>query len=51
VPELAQRNPADLHKKLEAVDKAKKLTGRIPTEVEVTRWVAQAKTLPRALEY
>jgi predicted flap endonuclease-1-like 5' DNA nuclease len=51
VPELARRTPAELHKKLEAVDKAKKLTKRIPTEAEVSKWVAQAKTLPRALEY
>ncbi len=51
VPELAQRNPADLAKKLAEVDKAKKLTKRIPTEAEVTKWVAQAKSLPRALEY
>jgi uncharacterized protein DUF4332 len=43
VPELARRNPAELAK-------AKKLTRRVPNESEVSKWVAQAKTLPRALE-
>jgi predicted flap endonuclease-1-like 5' DNA nuclease len=51
VPELARRNPADLHKKLAEVDKAQKLTKRVPTEAEVAKWVTEAKALPRALEY
>jgi predicted flap endonuclease-1-like 5' DNA nuclease len=51
VPELAQRNPAELAKKIAEVGKAKHLTHRTPTEAEVTKWVAQAKTLPRMLEY
>ena len=51
VPELAQRNPVELTKKLAEVTKAKKLTRRAPTEAEVTNWVAQAKALPRMLSY
>jgi predicted flap endonuclease-1-like 5' DNA nuclease len=51
VPELARRNPADLARKIAEVGKAKKLTRRIPSEADVTKWVAQAKALPRMLEY
>lgn len=51
VPELAQRVPANLAKKLAEVNEAKNLTRRVPAESEVERWVAEAKTLPRALEY
>lgn len=51
VPELAQRVPANLAKKLAEVNEAKKLSGRTPAESEVERWIAEAKTLPRAIEY
>jgi len=51
VPELARRNAGELARRLAEVAKAKKLTRRVPTEAEVTKWVAQAKALPRALEY
>lgn len=51
VPELAQRNAANLAKAMAEVNETKKLTRRVPTEAEVTKWVAQAKTLPRALHY
>lgn len=51
VPELAQRNPVELTKKMAEVSKAKKLTRRTPSEAEVTKWVEQAKTLPRMLTY
>ncbi|MEL0028067.1 MAG: DUF4332 domain-containing protein [Perlucidibaca sp.] len=51
VPELAQRVPANLAKKLAEVNDAKNLTRRVPAESEVERWVAEAKTLPRAIEY
>jgi predicted flap endonuclease-1-like 5' DNA nuclease len=51
VPELAQRNPAELARKIAEVGKAKKLTRHLPNEAEVGKWVAQAKALPRALEY
>jgi predicted flap endonuclease-1-like 5' DNA nuclease len=51
VPELGRRNPAELTKKMAEVVAARKLTRRTPSEAEVTNWVAQAKTLPRVLEY
>ncbi|MBR9978623.1 MAG: DUF4332 domain-containing protein [Bacteroidetes bacterium] len=51
VPELAQRNPANLAQKMTEVNGQKNLTRRVPTEAEVTKWVEHAKTLPRMLEY
>src|SRR5690606_22042420 len=51
VPELAQRKPESLAQKIAEVAKAKKLTRRVPGEAEVAKWVEQAKTLPRMLEY
>lgn len=51
VPELAQRKAENLVKKMEEVNEEKKLTRRTPTLSDVESWVAQAKDLPRALEY
>ena len=51
VPELAQRNPANLFTKMAEVNEAKKLVRRLPTKDMVKAWVAQAKELPRVLEY
>lgn len=51
VPELAMRNPANLTEKMEEVNKAKQLTRRTPSIKEVEKWVEEAKTLPRVLEY
>lgn len=51
VPELAQRNAANLALAMAKVNEEKKLTRRVPSETEVTKWVEQAKTLPRMLEY
>ncbi len=51
VPELAQRNAANLTKKMEEVNEEKKLVRKVPTEKQVEDWVAQAKELPRVLEY
>lgn len=51
VPELAQRNAENLTVKMEEVNEAKKLTRRTPSLKEVEKWIAEAKTLPRALEY
>lgn len=51
VPELAQRNPENLLKKMEQVNEEKKLTRRVPSLKEVTAWIEEAKTLPRVLEY
>jgi len=51
VPELAQRNAANLAEKMVEINDAKKLCRRTPTGADVEKWVAEAKTLPRALEY
>lgn len=51
VPELARRNPANLTAAMLEKNEEKKLTRRPPSESEVTKWVEQAKSLPRALEY
>ena len=51
VPELAQRNAANLAKAMAEVNEEKNLTRRVPTEAEVTKWVEHAKELPRMLEY
>lgn len=51
VPELAQRNPQNLFNKLSEVNAEKKLAGRAPHQSEVESWVAQAKDLPRVIEY
>lgn len=51
VKELAQRRADNLHKKMVEVNEAKKLVRSLPTESMVTKWVAQAKELPRAVHY
>lgn len=51
VAELANRKPANLHQKLAETNTAKKLVRRVPTAQEVENWVAQAKQLPRAVQY
>jgi predicted flap endonuclease-1-like 5' DNA nuclease len=51
VPELAQRNPENLYQKLVAVNQEKKLVRQLPTQVQVSDWVAQAKRLPRVITY
>ncbi|HEY80451.1 MAG TPA: DUF4332 domain-containing protein [Anaerolineae bacterium] len=51
VPELAQRNPENLHQKLLEVNAEKRLVRRSPSLNQVRIWVAQAKELPRVLSY
>jgi len=51
VPELARRNAANLTTAMTEVNEQKKLTRRVPTETEVSKWIAQAKDLPRMLDY
>lgn len=51
VPELARRNAANLTTAMAEVNEQKKLTRRVPSETEVSKWIAQAKELPRMLEY
>lgn len=51
VPELAQRNPVNLVAKMTAVNEERKLVRKLPTEHQVETWIAEAKELPRMLEY
>lgn len=51
VKELAHRKAENLLAKMEEVNKAKKLVRRTPSIKNVEAWIAQAKELPRALEY
>ena len=51
VPELAQRNAANLHGALEAANEQKKLVRRLPAESVVAGWIEEAKTLPRLVQY
>jgi len=51
VPELARRNPANLRLRLIEVNEAKELVRSLPSEKQVSDWVANAKDLPRAIHY
>ena len=51
VPELAQRNAANLQKAMAEKNEEKKLTRRVPSESQVTAWVAEAKSLGRAVTH
>lgn len=51
VPELANRKAENLTKKMEEVNLERNLVRRTPALKEVESWVAQAKVLPRALDY
>lgn len=51
VMELAQRNPANLHKRMLEVNEKKSLVRRPPHASEVQSWVEQAKSLRRLIYY
>ena len=51
VPELAQRNADNLYTKIVEVNEAKALVRQLPSLSTVEDWIAQAKLLPRAIEY
>jgi predicted flap endonuclease-1-like 5' DNA nuclease len=51
IVELAQRRADNLFKKMEEVNLSKKLVRKLPTEAQVEDWIAQAKKLPRAIQY
>lgn len=51
VPELALRNPANLYTKMVEANEARKLVRLLPALKSVEKWVAQAKELPRVIEY
>jgi predicted flap endonuclease-1-like 5' DNA nuclease len=51
VPELAQRNAANLTAALAAANETKNLVRSLPSEAQVTDWIAQAKGLERAVHH
>jgi predicted flap endonuclease-1-like 5' DNA nuclease len=51
VPELAQRRADNLHAKIVEVNDEKNLVGRLPALSQVEDWIAQAKALPRVINY
>ncbi len=51
VPELAQRNPGNLYKKVIEVNEEKHLVRRAPSQSQIEDWVNQAKQLPRVISY
>ncbi|MDH3794010.1 MAG: DUF4332 domain-containing protein [Nitrosopumilus sp.] len=51
VVELSHRNAENLQKKMQEVNEEKNLVRKTPTIDQVTAWVEEAKTLPRAIEY
>ena len=51
VVELAQRNAANLYEAILSTNAKKKLVRQPPSQKMVSGWVAQAKKLPRKVEY
>ena len=51
IPELAQRKPENLYKKMVEVNNRKKLVRRMPIQSQVADWIKQAKGLPRVITY
>lgn len=51
VPELATRVPANLHAKLTEVNEAKHLVRQLPSLSQVEKFVAEAKTLDKAVSH
>ena len=51
VPELAQRNPERLAQALAQANVDRKLVRQVPSAKQVATWVAEAKTLDRAVHH
>ncbi|RMF96981.1 MAG: DUF4332 domain-containing protein [Gammaproteobacteria bacterium] len=51
VPELAQRNAANLAAKMAEINEQKKLVRAVPSEKDVAKWVAQARELPKVVTH
>lgn len=51
VPELAQRNPKNLHAKLVEVNDEFQRVRHLPSQAQIEDWVKQAKELPRVVSY
>ena len=51
VPELARRNPENLHNSMKEINQEKNLVNRVPSLSNVQDWINQAKELPRKIEH
>ena len=51
VPELAQRNPANLYQTIVEINEEKEIVRRMPGQSQVEDWINQAKQLPRIVTY
>jgi len=51
VPELARRKAENLFVKITGVNDEYKFVKKMPTEKQVEDWIAQAKNLPRIIQY
>lgn len=51
VAELARRNSDNLTAAMVKVNEEKKLVRNLPEATQVAKWIAEAKTLPRMVEY
>jgi predicted flap endonuclease-1-like 5' DNA nuclease len=51
IVELSKRVGKNLFEKMVEVNEKKKLVRKMPTETQVSDWVAQAKKLPRKVSY
>lgn len=51
VKELAQRRADNLTVRMAEANEQKKLVRQLPTEGQVSAWIEEAKTLPRAVSY
>ena len=51
VPELAQRRPDNLTKRMAEINEQKRVVRRLPTEGQVAAWIESAKGLPRVVTY
>jgi predicted flap endonuclease-1-like 5' DNA nuclease len=49
IPELSHRVAENLHAKMVEVNEQKKLVRRIPTVGQISSWIEQSKSLPRAV--
>ena len=51
VPELAQRNAENLQRALVKVNEVKKVSKTMPSVIQISKWIAAAKVLPRVVEH
>jgi predicted flap endonuclease-1-like 5' DNA nuclease len=51
IPELAQRNAANLYDSIVATNAEKHLVRRLPSRAQVADWIEQAKGLDRVIHY